>query len=68
MKKEKRYTRKDLEIVVKAYEKNFDKLMAAVGTPMHKHYLKEEARLNHLSKLMLEDIGPVDTLKNKDKK
>ena len=67
MNKDKQTAQKALDRVVKAYEANFIKVMAAVGTPKHTKYLKEEARLNKLSRDLKEYIGVEALLPNKEK-
>ena len=58
-----------LHDISKAYDKNFEKLMRAVGTPLHKKYVKEEQRLNRLSikarnvhGLLIHDPCPVGSM------
>lgn len=43
----KKYTQASLTAVKKKYEENFRLLIAAMGTPEHAGYVKEEQRLNH---------------------
>jgi hypothetical protein len=52
-----KYTTEDAEKLSVDYDANFKKLLAAVGTPDHDIYRKEERRLNELNIRIQKDLG-----------